>query len=111
MLRPLTEFDYHHTLAATPGISLVLFTSPTCGACRVAEQHLACAAAELGYTCFCVDVQEATGLARAFDIFHLPTLFLYRDGRFHALLSNPLTGASLRRAVNEALAGPPEEEP
>ena len=111
MLRPLTEFDYHHTLAATPGISLVLFTSPTCRTCRAAEGFLARAAAGLGCSCFRVDVQEATGLARAFDIFHLPTLFLYRDGRFHAPLHTQLTFESLRRAVEEALASPPEEEP
>lgn len=110
-LQPLTEFDYHHVLAATPGVSLVLFTSPDCGTCRVAERLLPHAAAGVAGTCFKVDVQEATALARAFDLFHLPALFLYKDGHFHAVLAAELTPERLRQAVLAALAAPAQEEP
>jgi thioredoxin 1 len=60
---------------------------------------------------FHVDVQLCPGLARAFDIFHLPDLFLYRAGRFHARLACELTPAALARAIDTALAGPAQEEP
>ncbi|MGQ9686884.1 MAG: thioredoxin family protein, partial [Thiobacillaceae bacterium] len=36
----LDEFDLHHRLAAQLGVSLVLFTSPTCGTCRRVERLL-----------------------------------------------------------------------
>lgn len=110
MLPALTEFDYHQRLAATPGPALVLFASPDCGACRVAERLLAEALAGR-VTCYKVDVQQATALARAFDLFHLPALFLYRDGRFHAVLDTELTPGALGAALDAALAAPPQEEP
>ncbi|MEO1767456.1 thioredoxin family protein [Thiobacter aerophilum] len=110
MLPSLTEFDYHQRLAATPGPALVLFSSPDCGACRVAERLLSHALAGR-VTCYKVDVQQATALARAFDLFHLPALFLYRDGHFHAALRSELTAEALRAALDAALASPPQEEP
>lgn len=106
----LDEFRYHPHLLQTGGISLVLFSSPACSTCRVVEQRLPCAVAA-GVHLFKVDVQQATGLARAFDIFHLPSLFLYRDGHFHARLDCEITAAALRAAMTRALAEPPEEEP
>lgn len=110
-LRPLTEFDYHHQLAATPGASLVLFSSPDCGTCRKVEQLLPAAMGDTVHALFKVDVQQATALARQFDIFHLPTLFLYRDGRFHAALASEVTPQRLQQAIVQALAAPAEEEP
>ncbi len=108
-LTPLNEFDYHATLARTAGASLVLFGSPECGACRQVEKRLPAAAGAVAL--FKVDVQQATGLARAFDIFHLPALFLYRDGHFHAVMNCEITPAVLPGAIQAALAKAPEEEP
>lgn len=110
-LNPLTEFDYHQRLAATPGVALVLFTSPDCGTCRVVERLLPIAGAGLATAIYTVDVQQATALARAFDLFHLPALFLYRDGQFHARLETEATPEKLRAAIEQALAREAEEEP
>jgi len=106
----LDESRYHRLLLETGGIALVLFSSPACGSCRVVEQRLP-QAVPAGTHLFTVDVQQATGLARAFDIFHLPTLFLYRDGHFHARLDCEITAPALRAALARALAGQPQEEP
>lgn len=111
LLTPLSEFDYHATLARTLGASLVLFGSPECGACRKVEKLLPAAACATAAALYKVDVQQATGLARAFDIFHLPALFLYRDGHFHAVMNCEVTPAALPGAIETALAKPPEEEP
>ena len=92
-LVPLSEFDYHATLARASGASLVLFGSPCCGTCRK------------------VDVQQATALARQYKLFHLPALFLYRDGQFHAELHCEVTPAALRQAISDALANSAQEEP
>jgi thioredoxin 1 len=110
-LQPLTEFDYHHTLARTPGASLVLFSSPDCGSCRKVERLLPAAVGDAIGACYKVDVQQATALARQFDLFHLPALFLYRDGHFHAALESEITPARLQEAIRAALARPAEEEP
>lgn len=110
-LTPLTEFDYHQRLAEVPGVALVLFSSPECGSCRAVERRLPEAAGDRVTALFKVDVREATALARAFDVFHLPTLFLYRDGRFHAVLQSEVTAQALQRAIAAALAAPAQEEP
>lgn len=109
-LLPLDEASYHPRLAATPGVALVLFTSPTCGTCRVVERRLP-EAAPARAALFKVDVQRATALARAFEVFHLPGLFLYRDGHFHARLDCEVSAPALAAALDRALASPPQEEP
>lgn len=36
----LDEFDFHHTLPGLPGLTLVLFGQPGCGACRLWHARL-----------------------------------------------------------------------
>ncbi len=60
---------------------------------------------------FEVDVSEATGVARYFGIFHLPTVYLYRDGRFHAELQCAARQEVIRHAVRHLLGAPPQDEP
>lgn len=108
-MQPLDEFTYHRRLAATPGPALVLLTSPDCGACRAAENRLPQAAPH--HALFRVDVQQSPALARALEVFHLPALFLYRDGHYHARLECEITAECLSAAITAALAAPPEEEP
>ena len=60
---------------------------------------------------FEVDVSEATGVARYFDIFHLPTLYLYRDGHFHAELQCEASMPAIRQTAIELLAAPGQDEP
>ena len=100
-MESLDEFTLHKRLAEQPGVSLVLFTSPACGACRSVERLLPSAAPATARL-FKVDVRQAQALARAYEVFHLPALFLFRDGRYHAALG---------RALAEALARPAQEEP
>lgn len=106
----LDETHYHPRLSATGGIAVVLFSSTSCGSCRAVEKRLP-EALPPGTHLFKVDVQQATGLARAFEVFHLPTLLLYRDGHFHARLECEISAAALRAAMARALARAAEEEP
>ncbi len=107
---PLDEFNYHARLRITPGMALVLFGSPQCGACRRAEWLLPGAMPD-DARLFRIDVREAVALARAFDVFHLPALFLYLDGHYHARLDCEITPSALRHRLAEALAAPAEDEP
>lgn len=109
-MHPLDEVTYYSQLAQTRALALVLFTSPTCGTCRVVERNLP-ASAPPAAQLFKVDAQVAAALARAFEVFHLPTLFLYLDGHYHARLNCEVTPAKLRAAIDQALQRPAEEEP
>jgi thioredoxin-like negative regulator of GroEL len=107
----LSEGAYQACIAASPGIAVVLFVAPHCGACRVWKRLLPQALAGIADGFFEVDVSEATGVARYFGIDHLPTIYLYRDGQFHAELQCEAREVALRDAVRVLLAAPPQDEP
>ncbi len=106
----LEEFNYHSTLAAQRGPCLVLFSSAGCGTCRVVAKHLPHSAPE-GMPLFYVDAQRSMALVRAMEVFHLPALFLYNHGAFHAAIPGPVTRDALAAALARALAEPAQEEP
>jgi thioredoxin 1 len=107
----LAEGDFHRNIAAACGIVVVLFSAPHCGACRAWKGLLPAALSGLAHALFEVDVSEATGVARCFGIFHLPTVYLYRDGRFHAELQCEARQAAIRQAAQSLLAAPAQDEP
>ena len=95
----------------TSGIAVVLFTSPHCGTCRAWKRLLPPALSGLADAWFEVDVAEATGVARYYGIFHLPTVYLYRDGQFHAELQCEARADSIRLAAHQLLLAPAQDEP
>lgn len=107
----LGEGAFHRHLAATHGVAVVLFTAPSCGSCRVWKRLLPLALDGIADALYEVDVSEATGVAREYGLFHLPTLFLYRDGRFHAELHCEARATAVRAATLALLAAPAQEEP
>ncbi len=110
-LNALTEFDFHPRLASSPGVSLVLFTAPHCGSCRVWARLLHDLTTPLIQHAYSVDVQTATALAREYDIFHLPSLFIFVDGKFHAPLQAQAQPGAVITALQQALNAPAHEEP
>jgi thioredoxin-like negative regulator of GroEL len=107
----LAEGDFHARLAASPGVAAVLFSAPHCGGCRAWKRLLPDALAGVADALFEVDVSEATGVARCFGIFHLPTIYLYQHGRFHAELQCEARQQAIRHAAHDLLAAPPQDEP
>ena len=107
----LHEGDYHVRLAATRGTAVVLFSNAGCGACRVWKHLLPSALTGLITHFFEVDANAATGVVRYFGIFHLPTVYLYRDGHFHAELQTEAQVAAIQNAVRNLFAAPAQEEP
>ena len=106
----LAEGAFHARLAASSGLAVVLFSAPHCGACRSWKQILPLAL-DTASALYEVDVSEATGVARYFGIFHLPTVYLYRDGQFHAELQCEARGEAIRNTVRHLLAAPAQDEP
>lgn len=107
----LREGDFHARLAAAPGVAAVLFSAPHCSTCRAWKHLLPDALAGVAENLFEVDVSEATGVARYFDIFHLPTIYLYRDGHFHAELQCEARPAAIRETAAGLLNAAAQEEP
>lgn len=108
---PLTEFDFHPVLARSEGPVLVVFGAPGCGNCRRVEKLLPGAVAGVASALYKVDVQQDMGLARAYEVFHLPALFLFVDGHYHAQINSEVTPTHMRRALETALTLPPQDEP
>lgn len=109
---PLDQFNFHHTLEATPGPSIVLFSAPDCGACRRFRQLLSEYLSSFGdASVFIVDVEQDLALAREYDVFHLPALFLFVDGDYHRPLQCEARMEDLREALIRALAQPALEAP
>jgi thioredoxin 1 len=107
----LTEFDFHSRIAATPGVAVVMFSGPHCGACKRLEKHLPGWLGSRASHLYKVDAQRSTALARAYEVFHLPSLFVFVDGRFHAPLQAEAAPAPMLSALNKLLDEPAHEEP
>lgn len=109
--RALDEFTFDAALAATQGVSLVMFGQPHCGACRGWQAQLPGWLAAEAITLWYADVGRSQALARRFELFHLPAFALYRDGAFHAMWHSPFAPEAVRRQLHEVLAAPAQEEP
>lgn len=107
----LGEGDYHARIARTAGRAVVLFSHAHCGACRTWKRLLPEALSSITLQFYEVDVALATGVARYFGIFHLPTIYLYRDGHFHAELQVPARADAVLQAVRALYAAPAQDEP
>lgn len=109
--RTVHEAEFHRVLARLPDRTLVLFGQAGCSACRRAEAVIPPALVESVQHFVKIDAAEQAALAREFEVFHLPALHLFIDGRYHAPLSCELTTAGLRDAVSAAAAAPAVEAP
>jgi thioredoxin-like negative regulator of GroEL len=110
-LPELSEFDFHPRLAASPGVAVVMFSGPDCGACKRLEKHLPAWLEGRARHFYKIDVQRSTALAHAYEVFHLPSLFVFVDGRYHAPLQAEAAPEPMRAALQGLLAQPAHEEP
>lgn len=111
-LTTLDQFTFHRTLSATRGVSLIFFSSRECGSCRLWRQRLLqYAQLDPALRLFEVDAERDLALTREFEVWHLPALFLYRDGDFHCALECAAHTAALAQAIQTALAAPAQELP
>lgn len=111
-MKTLDQFDFHHTLEASRGQVLVVFTAPHCGACNMLREALVdYQSAHPEVLIYEVDTQRDPGLGEEFGVFHLPALFLYADGRYHAEIRCEALPEKIAEALDQAMATPPEETP
>lgn len=106
----LTDFDADQRLLAMSGVSLVIFTSVGCSSCRWTRVQLP--ALELAVDRLCwIDAGNNGGAVARYQVFHLPALFVVRDGEFFGAVQARLTRTELNAAVGLALSREPEELP
>lgn len=108
----VNEDDFHHIIPAHRGNVLVIFTGKSCFGCQVLRR---CLLKMLGngerLTAFEVDAHDNMGLVEEFDVFHLPAMFLYVDGEYHAEVHSAPLASHLRSAIRDALTKPAQETP
>lgn len=108
----LDQFEFHHRLAHTTGVAIVLFTSRGCASCKAWRRLLADYRRRHTETqVFEVDAERDLALTREFNVFHLPALFLYAGGRYHSPLQCEARLEPLHAAITAALAAPAHEPP
>lgn len=105
------EPEFHRALRATTGRLLLMFGRHGCGACRHAYARLPTLSHGAVDRLVHLDADDCGGLLREFEVFHLPALFLFCDGRFHARLSAALCMPQFALAVASAYAAPAQEAP
>lgn len=106
----LTDFDADKCLLALPDVSLVVFISAGCASCRWAIAHLPTLELPVARLVW-IDAAESAGLVQRYEVFHLPALFVVRDGQFFGALHSQLHTVDLNDALSVALSRSAEELP
>lgn len=106
----LTDFDAEICLLELPEVSLLVFINPGCASCRFALETLPKLDLPVDRLVW-IDAAENAGLVQRYEVFHLPALFVVRDGLFHGALHSRLRAPDLIAALGVALSRPAEELP
>lgn len=89
---------------------MLIFTGAGCASCRVARRELPRMALNLDRLLW-IDAGHSGGAVQRYEVFHLPSMFVIRDGEFHGQLQARLLASSINEGLALALARPPEELP
>jgi hypothetical protein len=106
----LTDFDLDQQLLALPGVSLLIFTSVGCSSCRWARHHLPEQSLPVDRLCW-IDAEENGGAVQRYGVFHLPSLFVIRDGEFYGALRSQISAEAITIGFAQVLSRAPEELP
>lgn len=106
----INDGNADRALLDAPGTSLLVFHSITCGNCRIAREQLP--KFELpAERIFWVDAGRNGGLVERYEVFHLPAIYVVRDGTFYGAISAQLADWDLRQRIYQALDNYPAELP
>ncbi|OWT76808.1 MULTISPECIES: co-chaperone YbbN [unclassified Achromobacter] len=97
-------------LLDAPGLSLLVFHSRTCANCKLAREQLP--KMDLGVQRLCwIDAGDNGGLVQRYEVFHLPAMFVVRDGVFYGAVAASLQMWDIRRQIALALDSYPATLP
>lgn len=97
-------------LLDAPGLSLLVFHSRACANCRVARERLPQMNLPVERLCW-VDAERNRGLVERYEVFHLPSMFLARDGVYYGAIHAKLDSGDIGRQVALAQGSYPAELP
>jgi hypothetical protein len=106
----LTDFDVDRQLLTLPGTSLLIFTGVGCSSCRWARQHLPEQSLPVERLCW-IDAEENGGAVQRYGVFHLPSVFVVRDGEFYGALRSQLSAPAIIAGLDQALLRAPDDLP
>ena len=107
MLEQLNAHDFHHVLEQQRGLCLIIFSHDLCSSCRSWKKLLQTYMQERpGIRVYEVNAETEMALTNEFEVFHLPALFLYKDGKFHA----PVQCAARLEVLDETIASLLQEQ-
>ena len=102
-IKTLTQFNFYPEIEETKGLCLVYFSAYACSSCK----HLTLILAQLAdshsdLSIFKVDAQQDQALIKEYEVFHLPALFLFKDGQYHAELECESRADSILSCIKHA---------
>jgi thioredoxin 1 len=92
------------------GISLLVFYSRTCATCSTARSALPRMNLPVQRLCW-IDAGDNGGLTERYEVFHLPSIFMVRDGVFYGPVNATLNEWDIRRQLALAESNYPAELP
>lgn len=92
------------------GTTLVIFHSRTCANCAVAQRQLPDMRLPVARLAW-VDAGDNGGLVERYEVFHLPAMFVVRDGVFYGAIQAHLSAVDIGRQIRLALDSYPAELP
>ena len=116
----LDEFTFFPTLEVSKGLTLVFFTGPHCASCHHLKNLLNVEYSQFekhfsnlntDFAAYEIKADKAAALVNEFGVFHLPSMYLYKEGQFHCELQSEAIPSKLIEAIDQALTKPAEEEP
>ena len=111
-IRNLDDDNFYRYLETSKGLCVVVFSSHGCASCRRWMELLREFLTLYDDVQVCaVDAQASMALTRAYEVFHLPSLFLFIDGQYHRALQPHASIASLRETIDQAVLLHAEDEP
>lgn len=112
VIKTLTQFDFYPEIEETRGLSLVYFSAHACSSCKHLTHVLTDIAKEHEQlSIFKVDAQQDQALIKEYEVFHLPSLFLFKEGEYHAELHCEARPNSILNSIHNASLQPAEEAP
>ncbi|MDA8115587.1 MAG: thioredoxin family protein [Acidithiobacillus sp.] len=111
-METVSELGFWQRMATTQGLIILFFSSAGCHSCRIWRQLLTdYEATRDDLQAWEVDAGVDMGITQEFDVYHLPALFLFRDGRYQRPIQVEARAHALDRWLTEMADQPPEEMP
>lgn len=111
-LQTLNDADFYSAIQATSGTSIVFFTSEGCNSCRYWKELLGQLVTKRPtLRVYEVDAQQSMGLTQEYEVFHLPALFVFVNGQYHAPLQCEARLDIIDKTLDKLLTSPAQDEP